>query len=149
MYPYLLEIGPITIASFGAMVALGFLAALQILNHDLKRKGLDEELGSTIITTCMIGGLVGAKLYFIFFETPPNQDWERAPLRGAGPRAAHPCAHVVQQELRLLVLRAPAVYGGDAGGGGGDKWACGSCSFHNPMKKKRGERSERFLSNSS
>ncbi len=75
MYPYLLEIGPITIASFGAMVALGFLAALQILNHDLKRKGLDEELGSTIITTCMIGGLVGAKLYFILFETPPNQDW--------------------------------------------------------------------------
>ena len=76
MYPYLLEIGPITIASFGAMVALGFIAALYVLNIDLKRKGLDDELGSTIITTCMVGGLIGAKLYFVLFETPPNQDWE-------------------------------------------------------------------------
>ncbi len=76
MYPYLLEIGPITIASFGAMVALGFIAALYILNLDFKRKGLHDELGSTIITTCMVGGLLGAKLYFVLFETPPNQDWE-------------------------------------------------------------------------
>ena len=68
MYPYLLVIGPITIASFGAMVALGFLAALQVLNRDLARKGFDEELGSTIITTSMIGGLVGSKLYFVLFE---------------------------------------------------------------------------------
>jgi len=75
MYPYLLEIGPITIASFGAMVALGFISALYALNLDLKRKGLGDELGSTIITTCMVGGLVGAKLYFVLFETPPNQDW--------------------------------------------------------------------------
>jgi phosphatidylglycerol:prolipoprotein diacylglycerol transferase len=75
MYPYLLEIGPITIASFGAMVALGFISALYVLNLDLKRKGLGDELGSTIITTSMIGGLVGAKLYFVLFETPPNQDW--------------------------------------------------------------------------
>lgn len=75
MYPYLLEIGPITIASFGAMVALGFISALYVLNLDLKRKGLGDELGSTIITTSMVGGLVGAKLYFVLFETPPNQDW--------------------------------------------------------------------------
>ena len=75
MYPYLLEIGPITIASFGAMVALGFLAALYVLNRDLKRKGLDEELGSTLVTTGMVGGLVGAKLYFVIFETPPDRDW--------------------------------------------------------------------------
>ena len=76
MYPYLLEIGPITIASFGAMAALGFLAALQVLSRDFARKGLDEELASTIITTSLIGGLVGSKLYFVLFETPSGQDWK-------------------------------------------------------------------------
>ena len=75
MYPYLLEIGPITIASFGAMAALGFLAALQVISRDFARKGLDEELASTIITTSLIGGLVGSKLYFVLFETPSGQDW--------------------------------------------------------------------------
>ena len=32
MYPYLFEIGPISVGTFGLMVALGFLAALHVLN---------------------------------------------------------------------------------------------------------------------
>lgn len=77
MYPYLLEIGPITIASFGLMVALGFLAALQVLSREFVRKGIagGGEFASSIITTAMVGGLVGAKLYFILFETPANLEW--------------------------------------------------------------------------
>ena len=63
MYPYLLHIGPITIASFGLMVALGFLAALAVLTRELKRREVPEgeELASSIITTAMIGGLIGSK----------------------------------------------------------------------------------------
>ncbi len=75
MYPYLFEIGPISIGTFGLMVALGFLAALRVLNHEFKRQGLDKDLGSTIVTTGMIGGLVGAKLYFVLFETSP-ETWD-------------------------------------------------------------------------
>ena len=77
MYPYLLHIGPITIASFGLMVALGFLAALAVLTRELKRREVPEgeELASSIITTAMIGGLIGSKLYFVLFETPANLEW--------------------------------------------------------------------------
>jgi len=77
MYPYLFEIGPITIASFGLMVALGFLAALQVLSREFVRKDIKGggELASSIITTAMVGGLVGAKLYFVLFETPANLEW--------------------------------------------------------------------------
>ncbi len=77
MYPYLLEIGPITIASFGTMVALGFLAALFVLRKELRRKGLDGDLASSIITAAMLGGLAGAKLYFILFETSPHLTWKQ------------------------------------------------------------------------
>ena len=75
MYPYILKIGPITIASFGLMVALGFLTALYFLKKELERKGIDPELGSSIITAAMVGGLVGAKLYYVFFETPAGMTW--------------------------------------------------------------------------
>jgi len=75
MYPILFEIGPLTITSFGTMVALGFLSALFFLNKELKRHGLSEELGSSLVTTAMIGGLVGAKLYFVLFELPPHATW--------------------------------------------------------------------------
>ena len=75
MYPYLFEIGPISVGTFGLMVALGFLAALYVLNREFKRQGLHKDLGSTIVTTCMVGGIVGAKLYFVLFETSP-ETWD-------------------------------------------------------------------------
>ena len=61
MYPYLFEIGPISVGTFGLMVALGFLASLRVLNSEFKRQGLHDELGSTIVTTCMVGGIVGGQ----------------------------------------------------------------------------------------
>ncbi|MBI2503765.1 MAG: prolipoprotein diacylglyceryl transferase [Candidatus Latescibacteria bacterium] len=70
MYPFLFEIGSFRLPTFGLMVALGFLAALWVLQRELPRKGFDAELGSSIITAGMIGGLVGAKLYFVLFEMP-------------------------------------------------------------------------------
>ena len=75
MYPILFEIGPLTIASFGLMVALGFLSGWFFINKEFKRHGLNEELGSSIVTAAMIGGLVGAKLYFVLFELPPQASW--------------------------------------------------------------------------
>ena len=75
MYPHLLQIGPLTIHSYGAMVALGFLAALFFLNRELQRQGINSDLGSALITAGMVGGLVGAKLYFVLFETPPAMTW--------------------------------------------------------------------------
>jgi phosphatidylglycerol---prolipoprotein diacylglyceryl transferase len=77
VYPYLLEIGPLTIASFGTMVAIGFLTALLIIKKDFARKGLDPEVGSSLITAAMVGGLVGAKLYFVVFEMPPTSSWSQ------------------------------------------------------------------------
>ena len=91
MYPFLFQIGPfevfgrqlgpLVIASFGTMVALGFLAALYVLRRELARKGLDPELGSSIITAGMLGGIAGAKLYFVLFEMGPSATWGEA-LRG-------------------------------------------------------------------
>ncbi len=57
------------------MVALAFMAALFLINKELKRKGLDPELGSSIITAAMVGGLIGGKLYFVLFETPSFTSW--------------------------------------------------------------------------
>ena len=78
MYPYLFEIGPFTIASFGTMVALGFLSALLVLKKELVRKGIDGDLAGSIITASMLGGLAGAKLYFILFETPQHTTWKQS-----------------------------------------------------------------------
>ena len=49
MYPVVFEIGPITIYSRGIFWVLGALAAVWILQLELKRHGHDTELAGTIV----------------------------------------------------------------------------------------------------
>jgi phosphatidylglycerol---prolipoprotein diacylglyceryl transferase len=63
MIPVLLRIGPITIYSYGLMMALGFVAGDILLSHECRRRGLSSELGTAIIVWGAIGGLAGARIY--------------------------------------------------------------------------------------
>ncbi len=68
MYPILFHFGPITIYSFGALMALAALCSAWVVHSELKRRGYNPELASTMIFAAVIGGLVGARLLFIIEE---------------------------------------------------------------------------------
>ncbi|MGH7827083.1 MAG: prolipoprotein diacylglyceryl transferase [Candidatus Binatia bacterium] len=68
MYPILFQIGPLTVYSFGALMALAALSAALVVHLDLKQRGYDPELASTMIFAAAIGGLVGARMLFIIGE---------------------------------------------------------------------------------
>jgi phosphatidylglycerol---prolipoprotein diacylglyceryl transferase len=68
MYPILFQFGPLTIYSFGAFMALAALSAAWVVHAELKRRGYDTELASTIVFAAAIGGLLGARLLFIVEE---------------------------------------------------------------------------------
>ena len=70
MYPILFEIGPLQVGSYGLMLALGFLTSFWLLNKDMKRKELDAASSNSIIVAAMIGGILGAKLYYLI------QNWK-------------------------------------------------------------------------
>ena len=70
MYPIIFQFGPITIYSFGAMMALAALSAAWVVHAELKRYGYNPELASTMVFAAAIGGLVGARLLFIVEEWP-------------------------------------------------------------------------------
>lgn len=65
MYPILFKIGPVQVASFGVMMTIGFVTGLLILRRELTRKMLDATFAETVAVAAMIGGLAGAKIYFI------------------------------------------------------------------------------------
>ncbi|MEE2657213.1 MAG: prolipoprotein diacylglyceryl transferase [Candidatus Latescibacterota bacterium] len=75
MYPYWIEIGSFKLPTFGPMVVLGFLAAHFVMKRELPRIGVDPELSTSLITAGIVGGLVGAKLYFVIFELPTWATW--------------------------------------------------------------------------
>ena len=68
MYPELFKIGPFTVHSFGLMMALGFITGSWILTKELKRRGYDPNMGSTITLLAVIFGLAGSKLLFLIEE---------------------------------------------------------------------------------
>lgn len=65
MYPILFQLGPITIYSFGAFMALAALTAAWVVHSELKRRGYDPELASSMVFAAAIGGLIGARILFI------------------------------------------------------------------------------------
>ena len=100
MYPELITLnlpilGSITITSFGVMMALSFLTGYWIVRLELRRKGMDEDLAGDVLMGAIIGGIVGAKLYYVLLNWPQT----------------------VQDPFGMLFSRAGLVwYGGFIGG---------------------------------
>ena len=95
MYPTLIKIGNFEITTFGLMMCLAFVVAGWVLSRQLKRYGINDDVASSIVMAGLIGGVVGAKVYYaILFR-----DW------------------------RLLFDRAGLVwYGGFIGGAAACSW---------------------------
>jgi phosphatidylglycerol:prolipoprotein diacylglycerol transferase len=66
MIPVLLEIGPITLTSFGLMVLVGFLVPTLLLRTEFRREGLDPDLAIGVAIAAFLGGFVGARLFYMF-----------------------------------------------------------------------------------
>ena len=71
MYPELFALGPIVISSFGAMMVTAFLSCNYLLKKEMINANLDEELADELTSRAALGGIIGAKLYYII-ENIPN-----------------------------------------------------------------------------
>jgi phosphatidylglycerol:prolipoprotein diacylglycerol transferase len=65
VYPFTLSLGPIEITGYGLMMMVGFLMAGWAIQIDLRQRGLSEEFAGDVIMGAVIGGLVGAKLWYV------------------------------------------------------------------------------------
>jgi len=66
MYPELFRIGNFTISSYGVMAAIAFLVGYWLSSLEFKRRGLDERLLGNFLIAAMVGGMVGAKILYLF-----------------------------------------------------------------------------------
>lgn len=88
-------LGGQAITSFGVMVFLGFLAAAFVHRAGMRRHGLDPDNTWDLLFWAVVGGVVGAKLYYLLLN------WRQ----------------LVADPLPLLLSRAGLVwYGGFLGG---------------------------------
>jgi len=64
----LLQIGPFTVYGYGLMIALGVVVAYTVGEYRAKKRGLDPDSLFWITVSCLVGGIIGAKLLFYIVE---------------------------------------------------------------------------------
>ncbi len=70
MYPILFQLGNFELRSYGVIVTLSFLVGLWLSTKEARRKGLDPKLIQDFAVYALLGGIIGARLYFVFFSEP-------------------------------------------------------------------------------
>lgn len=79
MYPVLFQFGTFELRSYGIIVALSFFLGLWLSAKEAKRKGLDPGLIQDFAFYALIGGIIGARIYFVVFSNPAyflQKPWE-------------------------------------------------------------------------
>src|SRR2546427_11262270 len=70
VYPFTIHLRPLELTGYGLMMMVAFLMAGWAIQLDLRARGLDEDYAADIIIAGVIGGLVGAKLWYVFLGHP-------------------------------------------------------------------------------
>jgi phosphatidylglycerol:prolipoprotein diacylglycerol transferase len=65
VYPLKIQIGPLEVTGFGLMMMASFVVGGWLVSQELKRRRLNEEFAGDIIMGAVVGGIVGAKLWFV------------------------------------------------------------------------------------
>src|SRR6202167_51757 len=65
MIPVLLHIGPLTIYSYGLMMALGFITGDFLLTRECHRRGINPDFANAVVVWGALSGIAGSRLYDI------------------------------------------------------------------------------------
>jgi phosphatidylglycerol:prolipoprotein diacylglycerol transferase len=65
IYPLIVRIGSFEITGYGLMMMVAFLAGGWLVGLELRRRGLREEYSTDMVAAAVIGGIVGAKLWYV------------------------------------------------------------------------------------
>lgn len=78
MFPILLHLGPLTIRTYGAMVALAFLASLYAARSLARAQRIDEAFLLDLVAILIVSGLLGARIQYILvnFGYFADHPWE-------------------------------------------------------------------------
>lgn len=120
MYPNLFDLpdwvpflGGQPITSFGMMMFLAFMAAGLVHRLEMRRHGLDSEITWDLLFMAVVGGILGAKLYYLLLNFP----------------------RLMEDPASLIFARAGLVwYGGFLGGFGMVVWQIRRLKLHVPTQ---------------
>jgi phosphatidylglycerol:prolipoprotein diacylglycerol transferase len=70
MLPVLLRLGPLTIYSYGLMMALGFITGDYLLTRECRRRSISADYANALVLWGAISGIVGSRIYAVLDDLP-------------------------------------------------------------------------------
>lgn len=64
VYPFIIHLGPVEITGYGIMVMVSFLFGGWLLALELRRRHFAEDYAADMIVAAVIGGIIGAKVWY-------------------------------------------------------------------------------------
>lgn len=71
VYPLAVSVFGLEITGFGVMMMLGFLAAGWVMQRELQRRGLNPEFSADVVVAGVVGGILGARLWYMALHGGP------------------------------------------------------------------------------
>jgi phosphatidylglycerol---prolipoprotein diacylglyceryl transferase len=72
VYPLQWDLGPIEITGYGIMLVVAFLMAGWLIARQLREAGLKEDYAADMVAAAVVGGIIGAKLWYVALTGDPN-----------------------------------------------------------------------------
>ena len=80
IFPFILHLGAFEITGYGIMMAVAFIVGSWLIALELGRRGLRQEYASDITLSALVGGIVGAKLWYVALTGDPATLFSRGGL---------------------------------------------------------------------
>ncbi|NWG21212.1 MAG: prolipoprotein diacylglyceryl transferase [Chloroflexi bacterium] len=72
--PVIVQLGPLTLRWYGVLIMTGVILAAWIGARHVERRGMDRESLWDLLIWVLVPGLIGARLYYVFIQSPRGPD---------------------------------------------------------------------------
>jgi phosphatidylglycerol---prolipoprotein diacylglyceryl transferase len=80
VYPFIIHVGSLEITGYGLMLMVAFLMGGWLIARQLRENGLKEDYAADIVAAAVIGGIIGAKLWYVALTRDPGALFSRGGL---------------------------------------------------------------------
>jgi phosphatidylglycerol:prolipoprotein diacylglycerol transferase len=80
VYPFVIQLGPLEITGYGLMLMVAFLMGGWLIALQLRQAQLKENYAADIVAASVIGGIIGAKLWYVALTGDPDALFSRGGL---------------------------------------------------------------------
>jgi len=72
VYPFIVHLGPLEVTGYGLMLMVAFLMGGWLIARQLRENQLREDYAADIVAAAVIGGIIGAKLWYVALTGDPG-----------------------------------------------------------------------------